>query len=97
MIADKTPVSNGNGGTRPVRYGDICILMRSLTGGEQYFDALEEAGIPAFFQKKGGFFAMREIRTMVSLLKALNNPYDDVPLCACLFSPIWGFTPDQLA
>ena len=97
MIADKTPVSNENGGTRPVRYGDICILMRSLTGGEQYFDALEEAGIPAFYQKKGGFFAMREIRTMVSLLKALNNPYDDVPLCACLFSPIWGFTPDELA
>ena len=27
----------------------------------------------------------------------LNNPLLDVPLCACLLSPIWGFTPDELA
>lgn len=97
LIDENTTVTGKDGSSRPMRYGDICILMRSLSGGEKYFEALEAAGIPAFYQKKGGFFAMREIRVMVSLLETLNNPFDDVPLCACLFSPIWGFTPDDLA
>ncbi len=93
----KMLITAKNGEKRPVRYGDFCILMRSSAGGEMYRTALESVGIPAFYQKKGGFFAMREIATMTSLLEILNNPLMDVPLCACLLSPIWGFTPDELA
>ncbi len=96
-VDEKMLVTAKNGEKRPVRYKDFCILMRSLTGGEDYREALEAAGIPAFYQKKGGFFSMREVRVMVSLLEILNNPLLDVPLCACLLSPIWGFTPDELA
>lgn len=40
---------------------------------------------------------MQEIRVIFSLLKTINNPLQDVPLAACLMSPIWGFTPDELA
>ncbi|MGN0571348.1 MAG: helicase-exonuclease AddAB subunit AddA [Candidatus Fimenecus sp.] len=90
-------VTDKNGERRRVRPRDICILMRSLTNGNRYLEALERVGVPAFYQKKGGFFSMREIRVMVSLLEILNNPLLDVPLCACLLSPIWGFTPDELA
>ena len=37
-----------NGGRRPVRPGDICILMRSAKNREQYYiDALRERGIGA--------------------------------------------------
>ncbi len=96
-VDSKMPITAKNGEKRPVRYGDFCILMRSSTGGEEYRAALEAVGIPAFYQKKGGFFAMREIEVMTSLLEILNNPLLDVPLCACLLSPIWGFTPDELA
>lgn len=96
-VDSKMLITAKNGEKRPVRYGDFCILMRSSTGGEEYRAALEAVGIPAFYQKKGGFFAMREIETMTSLLKILNNPLLDVPLCACLLSPIWGFTPDELS
>lgn len=97
IIASGMQVTGKDGTRRPVRYGDICILMRSLSNAQQYRDALQTAGIPAFYQKKGGFFSMHEVRTIVSLLRALNNPQQDVPLCACLMSPIWGFTPDELA
>ncbi len=97
LVDSKALVTDKNGEKRPVRYGDICILMRSLTNGEKYRTALERAGIPAFYQKKGGFFSVTEIRVMTSLLQILNNPLLDVPLCACLISPIWGFTPDELA
>lgn len=97
LLESGMPVTRKNGTQSPVQAGDICILMRSLTDSESYLTALEALGIPAFCQKKGGFFCMTEIRTMVSLLEALNNPLLDVPLCACLLSPIWGFTPDELA
>lgn len=96
-VDSKMLITAKNGEKRPVRYGDFCILMRASTGGEEYRTALEAVGIPAFYQKKGGFFAMREIEIMTSLLEILNNPLLDVPLCACLLSPIWGFTPDELA
>lgn len=97
MLDSKMLVTDKNGERRPVRPRDICILMRSLKNGNRYLEALESVGVPAFYQKKGGFFSMREIRVMVSLLEMLNNPLLDVPLCACLLSPIWGFTPDELA
>lgn len=97
LIDSKALITDKNGQKRPICYGDICILMRSLTNGEKYRVALEQAGIPAFYQKKGGFFSTAEIRVMISLLQILSNPLLDVPLCACLMSPIWGFTPDELA
>lgn len=97
MLDSQMLVTDKNGARRPVRPRDICILMRALTDGHRYVEALEEVGVPAFYQKKGGFFSMREIRVAVSLLEILNNPLLDVPLCACLLSPLWGFTPDELA
>lgn len=97
LIDSNTLVKDKTGQARPIRYGDICILMRSLTGAERYQAALERAGVPAFYQKKGGFFSMTEIRVMTSLLQILSNPLLEVPLCACLLSPIWGFSPDELA
>lgn len=97
LVDSKTPVRDKNGQERPIRYGDICILVRSLTGVERYKASLERVGIPAFYQKKGGFFSMTEIRVMTSLLQILSNPLLDVPLCACLLSPIWGFSPDEVA
>lgn len=97
LLDSKMLVTDKNGERRPVCPRDICILMRSLKNGNRYLEALESVGVPAFYQKKGGFFSMREIRVMVSLLEILNNPLLDVPLCACLLSPIWGFTSDELA
>lgn len=97
LITSGMLVRGKDGEKRPVRYGDICILMRALGNAPKYRDALENAGIPAFYQKKGGFFSMQEIRVIFSLLKTINNPLQDVPLAACLMSPIWGFTPDELA
>ena len=97
MIDSHMPITLKDHSQRPIECKDICILMRSTTSGEKYKEALEELGIPAYFQQKGGFFSMREISFMFSFLKILDNPYLDIPLCACLLSPVFGFTPDDLA
>mgnify|MGYP000243628687 CR=1 FL=1 len=34
---------------------------------------------------------------MLSLLRILDNPLQDVPVLGVLFSPIYGFTPDEAA
>lgn len=96
MVDEKMPVQ-AKGGTRPVRYSDICILLRATTKADVYYTALKAQGIPVFFQKKGGFFSTTEISIMLSFLEIIDNPLQDVPLTAVLMSPIYGFTPDDLA
>ena len=45
----------------------------------------------------GGFLTSPEISFMISLLKVIDNPVDDIPLTAVLLSPVFGFLPDDLA
>ena len=54
-------------------------------------------GIPAYFQKQGGFFESREIVTLISMLKVIDNPVQDVPLVSVMLSPLFPFNEDDLA
>ena len=84
--------------TRPVRYGDIAILLRKGKGSaEQYVRALEEEGIPAWAEESGGFFETAEVSTVVSLLKVIDNANQDIPLLALMLSPIYGFSSEEVA
>ncbi len=85
-------------GARPLRYGDIAILLRSANAvGGAYRQALAERGIPAGGAASGGFFESVEISTALSLLTLMDNPHKDVALIAALRSPALGFTPDELS
>ncbi len=97
LISSKTLVGK-KGEERPIRYSDICILMRAVKDKAQVVArALGEMGIPAHFTKQGGFFESREIVTMVSMLKIIDNPVQDVPLVSVMLSPLCPFTEDDLA
>lgn len=86
-------------GYRKASYRDFCILLRSAGGGkaEIYEKVLSANLIPCYVESKSGFFASPEISTMLSLMRITDNPIQDVPLLAVLLSPIFGFTPDELA
>ncbi|MEI3175558.1 MAG: hypothetical protein V8S96_03180 [Lachnospiraceae bacterium] len=60
-------------------------------------DQFMAAGIPAYAQTQTGYFSAKEVRTLLNLLKILDNPMQDIPLAAVLMSPIGGFTPEELA
>ncbi len=97
LIFSKTLVGKKNE-ERPIRYSDICILMRAVKDKAQIVAReLGEMGIPAHFTKQGGFFESREIVTMVSMLKIIDNPVQDVPLTSVMLSPLCSFTEDDLA
>ncbi len=86
------------GEEHPVRYSDICILLRAVK--DQAAVVAKELigmGIPAYFQKKSGFFESREIVTMFSMLKVIDNPVQDIPLVSVMLSPMFPFTEDDLA
>ena len=96
MMADFTVTDKGT--ARPARYGDFCILLRSKAAhAAAYADELGRCGIPAWTAAAGGFFAASEVAAALSLLRVIDNPLLDVPLLAVLFSPLYGFTPDELA
>ena len=45
----------------------------------------------------GHVFGTPEVSVALSYLRVLDNPVQDIPLLSVLISPIWGFTPDDLA
>ena len=80
-------------GYRDVRYKDIVILLRATKNwAEIFLDELEPEGIPVYADTGSGYFESIEIRTIMSLLKIIDNPLQDVPMIATLKSPICGFT-----
>lgn len=83
---------------RPVRFGDFAILMRNLKSRvNDYSRVLTEFGIPVICENATSLFENNEIRMLLSILRAIDNPTQDIPLLAALMSPIYAFTPDDLA
>jgi ATP-dependent helicase/nuclease subunit A len=83
---------------RPLQYRDIVILLRATrTWSPIMIEELRRQGIPAYAELGTGYFAAIEIEVMLSLLKMIDNPYQDIPLVAVLRSPIFGLSAEQLA
>lgn len=86
------------GALHPVSYGDFCILLRTAKNvSSVYANALSERGIPVFSPETGGFFEAAEISFILSLLRVLDNPVQDIPLAAVMLSPLFGFSAGELA
>ncbi len=97
MIGEGFPVTE-EGKERPVTYRDFCILIRNAnTHACVYAKELQQHGIPAWSDTAGSFFGTPEIAVMLSLLRVIDNPVQDIPLLSVLMSPMFGFTPDDLS
>lgn len=82
---------------RQVRYSDIVILMRSHASTAPLFVAeFRQAGIPVFAETGSGYFSAGEVETILSLLKIIDNPRQDIPLAAVLRSALVGFNGSEL-
>lgn len=82
---------------RPIEKRDIVILENSTRyNGDLLVTGLARLGIDAYCDTES-FFDRREIKTMMSLISALDNTSLDIPLIAVMRSPIFGFTDNELA
>ena len=83
---------------RDVQYGDIVILMRSLSVRvNDFVEILRMAGIPVSSSVAGGYFETTEITDMISLLKVLDNRQRDIEFASLLRCPLFSFSDSELA
>ncbi len=86
------------GELRPARYGDMVILLRTMSGwSETFANVLASYGIPSVSGSTTGYFSATEVQTILNFLKVLDNPRQDIPLCAVLNSPIGNLDAKELA
>jgi len=82
---------------RPVRYRDMVILLRAAKGwAETFSQELQLAGIPVYADSAGGYFEAAEVENMLSLLRIVDNPRQDIFLAGVLRSPLADFTLEDL-
>ncbi len=88
----------GKDGVRTIRYRDVCILLRSTKSTAACFaETLSAFGIPCYSDAGSSFLQSEEITVMLSLLKIIDNPHQDIPLLSVLRSQLYSLTPDELA
>ncbi len=88
----------GKDGVRTIRYRDICILMRSTKNTAACFaETLSAFGIPCYSDAGSSFLQSEEITVMLSLLKIIDNPHQDIPLLSVLRSQLYSLSPDEMA
>ena len=98
LMAEQQVTDKATGELRQVRYSDIVILLRSLSGlADSFVAVLNDAGIPAHTVSATGYFSTVEVQTVLAMLRILDNPRQDIPLAAVLRSPIVGMTDEELA
>lgn len=82
---------------RNARFKDVVILLRSTKGISDVFEEeLTLSGVPCYSDTGSGYFETIEIKTIISLLKVIDNPLQDIPLLSLLKSPIFSFTPEDM-
>ena len=84
---------------RLVDFKDIVILLRATSAWAPVFaDELINMGIPTYADTGMGYFDTIEIKTIMSFLRIIDNPMQDIPLLSVLKSPILSctsFTPED--
>ena len=98
MVGKEKVLDKETGEYRPVRYGDIVILLRTASGwSETFTDVLGAHGIPVYAASKTGYFSALEVVTVLNYLQVCDNPLQDIPLAGVLRSPLVGCTTQELA
>ena len=83
--------------TRNITYKDISILLRSTKNkANVYEQELINENIPVFSDSNQEYLDSIEIQTIISLLKIIDNPIQDIPLVTVLRSNIGKFTDNEL-
>lgn len=97
LINSKYQVYDKKIGFRNITYKDIVILLRATsTPAPIYEKALNDLQIPVFSDTGTQYLESVEIQTIISILKIIDNPMQDIPLVTVLRSPIGGFSDNDL-
>ena len=82
---------------RPVRAGDVAVLVPARTSLPALEAALDGAGIAYRVETSSLVYATREVRDALMALTAAADPTDELAAVAALRSPLYGCGDDDLA
>ncbi|MGN1411151.1 MAG: UvrD-helicase domain-containing protein [Oscillospiraceae bacterium] len=97
MLNNGTLVTEKDGSTRPCKPSDFCLLFMATTDVVSYFEKLQELNIPVNFEKDEEFLKSREVSLLFNMVKIVDNPMDNMALTSIIISPLFMFTPDDVA
>ena len=83
-------------GEDPLKWSDMMILVRSRTHLRAYEAGLRALHIPFTSSRAGGLLDALEVDDLISLLRWMTMPADDLALAQVLKSPIGQATDDDL-
>ncbi|MFZ1155775.1 MAG: ATP-dependent helicase, partial [Solirubrobacteraceae bacterium] len=78
------------------RAGEVVVLLRALSDMPVYESALRHHELPTL-AGVGGFWSHQQVGDLLSWLRALANPLDELALYSTLASPLVGVSSDGLA
>ena len=82
---------------RDIQYKDIVILLRSTANTAPIYEQeILNLQMPVFSDSSQEYLDSIEIQTIMSLLKIIDNPIQDIPLVTVMRSNIGKFTDDEL-
>jgi exodeoxyribonuclease V beta subunit len=82
---------------RPLRPGDIAVLVQTNKDADQVKSALAAIGIPAVLRTRTSVFQTDQARWLSALLALWLEPQREDYLRAVLAMPLFGYSTDQLA
>ncbi len=86
-----------NQGYRPIQPKDIVILLRATSNLAPIYETeLADLELPVFSDTSSSYLDSVEIQTILSVLKILDNPLQEIPLVVVLRSTIGNFTDNDL-
>ncbi|MGH9012710.1 MAG: UvrD-helicase domain-containing protein [Acidimicrobiia bacterium] len=95
--AEGWPVLDKAGDTvRSARFADIALLLPTRTTLPEIEHALEQADVPVRIESQSLVFSTAEVRDLLNILTALDDPTDEVALVASLRSPAFACRDDEL-
>ncbi|MFJ7728066.1 helicase-exonuclease AddAB subunit AddA [Neobacillus sp. NPDC097160] len=98
LVTSGAPIYNPKTKTqKPLMYRDVVILLRSMTWAPQIIEEFKLQGIPIYANLSTGYFEATEVSIMMSLLRVIDNPFQDIPLASVLRSPIVGLNEEELS
>ena len=98
LIEEKFQVWDRKNNTyRNIEYKDIVVLLRSTSNlAPVYEQEILALDMPVFSDSSQEYLDSIEIQTIMSLLKIIDNPIQDIPLVTVLRSFIGKFSDDEL-
>lgn len=78
-------------------YDDFTILVPTKLQNLDVIDVFNQLDLPLAVDGTENFFQTTEISVMLSLLRVIDNPHQDIPLAAVLRSPMYGLDENALA